>query len=66
MPEKAGKTCVVLAALGYAVNPVKYGAGMGQPSLHSVGILHLKPSLSYNAAEKELGFYRNFFLLILH
>lgn len=46
MPEKAGKTRVVLAALGYAVNPVKYGAGMGQPALHSGGILHLKPSLS--------------------
>lgn len=46
MPEKAGKTHIMLAALGYAVNPVKYGAGMGQPSLHSVGILHLKPSLS--------------------
>lgn len=23
--EKAGKTCVVLEVLGYAINPVKYG-----------------------------------------
>lgn len=46
MPEKAGKTRVVLAALGYAVNSMKYGAGMGQHALHSGGILHLKLSLS--------------------
>jgi len=25
MSEKAGKTCVVLAMLGYAVNTLKYG-----------------------------------------